>query len=159
MGWETTLYTSLHFNRKTYDSKYQVEDELEELNESINRYKQELRDLVMITEPEKMFKSSDDTDEYTTSPYDTVTGRFKDLMEFLEEDLIEKYKLEILLDSWDACHDKKSGLAIGRPDNVKWDSSFMDGDFIKTVQKPDLHDSIFEPSTSYIANSDNEESD
>lgn len=142
MAWETTLYTAIRFNRKTYESKYQVEDDIDELSKSIKRTEEELRDLAMMTEPEKMLKSSGDDEN--ASPYDLISWRFNELIEILHEDIVERAKLYLLQEEWDKCHDKESGLAIGRPENFHWDDSFMDGDFIKTVQNPKNGNSIFD---------------
>ena len=47
--------------------------------------------------------------------------------------IIEKYKLELLLENWDKCHNEE-GLAIPPP--FDYESAFLDGDFIKTVENP-----------------------
>lgn len=159
MGWETTLYTSLHFNRKTYEYKYEVEGDIDELTKSINRCRQELRDLATMTDPDKMLRSSADA-EYTNA-YDLITYRFDEIIEIYEEDLIERAKLQKLLDEWDVCHDKNTNLAIGRPKNIKYSDSFLDGDYIKTVEQPDLKDTLFDKdnteSTYNITNSDSDQ--
>lgn len=156
MSWETTLYASIHFNKRTYDDKYQVKEDIDELDKSINKCRQELRDLAMMTDHNKMLRAESDTEDITV--YDLVTYRFNEIIEIYEEDLIERAKLYKLLDEWDNCHDKNSGLAIGRPKNIKYSDSFLDGDYIKTVEHPNLKDTLFSKdnieSTYNITNSD-----
>ena len=158
MSWETTLYTSIHFNKRTYENKYQVIEDIDELNKSINRCHQELRDLATMTDPNKMLRTESDTED--TSAHDLVIYRFNEIIEIYEEDLIERAKLHKLLDEWDTCHDNKSGLAIGPPKNIKYNDSFLDGDYIKTVEHPNLKDTLFNTDniqSSYnITNSDSD---
>lgn len=135
MGWSTDLLVNVSFNKKTYDSIYEVEDDLEELNNSIKYNKEELRDLALMTEPEKMFKSDGEDD---STIYDTIKQRVRDCLEILEEDIAERTRLQLLYDNWNACHDKETGLAIPWPDNIKYDAAYLEGSFIPTVKNPDV---------------------
>lgn len=134
MSWETTLFTSIRFNRKTYDSRYEVESDLDELNKCIKNAEQELTSLALITEPEKFFNKDEESDLMWT-----ITQRVRDTLELLEEQYVERNDLTRLLDVWDDCHNE-NGLAIPCPDNVQWNSSFLEGDFIKTVNDEDSRD-------------------
>ena len=49
--------------------------------------------------------------------------------------MIERFKLGILLGSWEDCHNKE-GLAINPPDSIQYDTAFLDGDFVHTVKHP-----------------------
>lgn len=142
MGWETTLLTHIRFSHKTYDNKYKVEDDIADLNRSIKMCEQKLRDLAMMTEPNKMLKVIGEDDDETNgfNAYELIDNYLQDLFDILHEDIIERAKLLLLLEEWDKCHDKETGLAISEPDNVDWDDSFLDGDFIKTVKKPNAND-------------------
>lgn len=136
MGWGSTLYTSLYFNRETFNNKYQVQAKIDELNSSIDMNKAELRDLALMTEPDKMLRY-DDMEE-GQSPADLVVSRFNSCVEILEEDIAQREGLLLLLEKWDDCHDKETGLAIPPPDDWKWDAAYFDGDFVKTVNDKNM---------------------
>lgn len=127
MSWSTELFCNISFNRQTYNSLYEVEDKIDELEKCIEQCKRELRDLAFITEPSKFLESEDET------PYSFIDRTFKENIELLEEYFIELNDLKTLRYYWDKCH-TKDGLAIPCPDNVHWDSAFLDGDFIKTTK-------------------------
>ena len=139
MGWETTLLTHIRFSRKTYDNKYQVEDDIANLDRSIKMCEQKLRDLSMMTEPDKMLKVIGDDETNGFNAYELIDDYLQDLFDILHEDIVERAKLLLLLEEWDKCHDKETGLAISEPDNVDWDNSFLSGDFVKTVKKPNAN--------------------
>lgn len=142
MGWETTLLTHIRFSHKTYDAKYQVEDDIATLDRSIKMCEQKLRDLAMMTEPDKMLKVIGDDNNETSgfNAYELIDDYLCDLFDILHEDIVERAKLLLLLEEWDKCHDKETGLAINEPDNIDWDSSFLDGDFVKSVKTPNADD-------------------
>lgn len=131
MSWSTELFCNISFNRKTYNTKYEVETDLEELDKNIENCKRELRDLAIMTEPEKFY----DKEDYT-SPYDFVSRNLEENLELLEEFHVEKWKLEILLNNWDKCHNKE-GLAIDPPNEISWDTAYLHGDFVNSVKYPD----------------------
>lgn len=127
MSWETRLFTWISYNRKTYNHKYEVVSDIEQLDNLITFCKNKLRNLVMMTEPQK-FCGEDD-------PLYYLENNYSEVMEELEECIIERDRLHILLGSWDECHNKE-GLAINPPDNINYDTAFLDGDFILTVKHP-----------------------
>lgn len=134
MSWATDLYCRVSFNRATYNNKYEVDNRMEELNKCINQCKKELRDLAFITEPNKFFSKEEDY-----SPYTFVEQKLEDNLELLEDYIGERNDLSLLLENWNKCHNA-DGLAIPPPDNFKWDSAFMDGDFVKTINHPNGED-------------------
>lgn len=131
MGWSTELFCNISFNRETFNDKYLVEDRISDLNKMINHCKQELRDLVMITEPQKFLDIQEGSNVMLE-----LNALVRDNFELLEEYYIERYKLELLLDNWKECHDE-NGLAIEPPEGITWKTAFLDGDFIKTNKHPD----------------------
>jgi len=130
MSWSTNLFCNMSFSRKTYNNRYEVESELEDLHKQIETCKQTLRDLTIMTEPSKFYNK----EEYY-SPYDFVHQEFEDNAELLIELTIEEYKLNFLLKNWDQCH-TSDGLAISPPEDIHWNTAFLNGDFIKTVNNP-----------------------
>lgn len=123
MSWYTVLTCDITFSRKTYDSRYLVEEDLDEINKIIEGIKQKLHAMAVTTEPQKMFKA---TDEYA-NPMDTVTCEFNTVWDSLKEALKEQLELQLLLNNWDKCHDRE-GYAIHKPNNSA--EAFIEGDFI-----------------------------
>lgn len=130
MSWSTELFCNISYNRETFNSKYEVKDKLNTVNKYINDCKKTLRDLAIMTEPNKFFNDNPDLD-----PYNQITINFEDTIELLEEYYIEKYKLLLLLDNWEKCHNKE-GLAIYPPDNIDWNTAYLHGDFVKSTKYP-----------------------
>lgn len=123
MSWSTDLFCNIAFNRKTYNTIYEVQDDIDELNRIIRHCEDQVKAYALMTEPKKFCDKEEDPKLYLSN------GVAQEL-ESLQEYYIDKYKLELLLDNWDECHTKE-GLAIRRPDNIHWDSAFISGDFIK----------------------------
>lgn len=86
-----------------------------------------------MTEPNKFCPEGYD-------PINWVSAEYNDNIGLIEEYTIELYKLNLLLENWDACHNKE-GLAIDPPENIHWDIAFLSGDFIKSIKHP--NNSIF----------------
>lgn len=131
MSWSTELFCNISYNRKTYNSRYEVQDDIDDLDKQIESCKETIRDMVMITEPSKFVNKDNDED-----PYLFLCNNFTQNIELLEELIIEKYKLNILLDNWGNCHNK-DGLAIYPPDEINWNTAYLHGDFVKSNKYPD----------------------
>ena len=132
MGWSTKLFCNISFNRETFNSKIKVQDKIEEIETYIQNAKDHLRDLLMMTEPGKFCPENYD-------PLIWMHNEFQDSIDLIEEYLVELYKLNLLLSNWDSCHDE-SGLAINPPDEITWETAFLDGDFVKTIKYPNAND-------------------
>lgn len=120
MSWSTELYCNVSFNRETFNTKYEVEQALENVKADIISYEEEIKALVYMTEPQKFYNVEDNM-------YYELRSRTNELLELLSENYIMQYKLSLLLYNWDKCHDK-DGLAIAPPDDIK---PYLWGDFIK----------------------------
>jgi len=134
MGWSTELFCNISFNKETFSSKFEVEDKIDEIKQYIQTCKDTLRDLAIMTEPEKMFNKTEDKPIYYC-----VSDEFESQFSLLQEYYVDLYKLELLLDNWDNCH-TKDGLAIDPPDNIEWGTAYLSGDFIKSVKYPNRSD-------------------
>lgn len=132
MSWSTELFCNITFNRETFNSKGEVQDRIEETENYLQIAKNHLRNLVMMTEPRKFCPENYD-------PLIWLNNEYEDLLNLVEEYSVELYKLRTLLDSWDYCHDE-NGLAINPPDNITWKTSFLDGNFVRTVKHPNTND-------------------
>lgn len=129
MSWSTELFCRIGFSHETYNNIDEVQDKLEQLNKEIETCEQSIRDLVIMTEPAKFYNKED-----YDSPYSFVYQEYRDNMELLEELLIDRYKITLLLDNWDQCH--RNDVAIDPPENVHYDSAFLWGDFVKSEKYP-----------------------
>ena len=84
MGWSTELFCNISFNRKTFNSKYEVEDELEATKRCLETAKSRLRNIAMITEPKKF--CDDDGD-----PICWLDNEITDQLELIEEYTVDIY--------------------------------------------------------------------
>lgn len=130
MGWSTELFCNISFNRESFNSKYEVEDRIDLLHKQIDTCKSELKKLAYITEPEKWYNKED-----YDCPESYIDDKLLSNLDLLQELIIEEYKLELLLNNWDNCHDE-NGLAIDSPDGIDWNTAFLEGDFVRTVKYP-----------------------
>jgi hypothetical protein len=128
MSQGTNLYTRLRFIDKTYNSKDEVLGDYNYVTDRIRQIKFRLFVFAMMTEPDK-FKSDDESAEFY------IKSNVNDLLEEYETLIVEHYKLEMLLERWDKCHDENNGLAIDPPKDIKY-GHYMDGDFVYTVKCP-----------------------
>lgn len=127
MSQSTRIFTRISFPDKTYNKKYEVEFDLEEVRNRLAELKSELRVLAFMTEPSK-FKDPEE------STYDFLANNVNSIYEKLEELFVEEWKLSILLDFWDKCH-TDDGLGIAPPEGISY-KTFIDGDFVYTQKRP-----------------------
>lgn len=127
MSQSTRLFTTISFAGKTYNSINEVRVELQDIETRINELKSNLRVLAYMTEPNKMKPEDATVSEYLDANVNYLYTEFEDLF-------VKRYKLEMLLEEWDKCHNK-DGLGINPPDDVKY-KAFIDGDFVYTEKHP-----------------------
>lgn len=127
MGWSTDLFCNISYNRKTYNNKYEVEQDYADISDQLKTAESSLRDLVMMTEPYKFFNDEDG------DMFDIIQTKFNETLSLFKELHEEKMLLEFLIDNWDVCHTKE-GLAIAPPEGIGWGKAFLDGDFIKSTR-------------------------
>lgn len=125
MSYSTDLWCCISFLRKTYKTKEDVQEDLEEARSNIRAAKETVTKLVYMTEPSKFFKASGGE-----SVLDIVAEELQSAFDSLEEAQIEECRLTILLDEWENCHDE-NGKAIQPPDNIDCMTAFISGDYIK----------------------------
>lgn len=127
MSQSTRLFTTINFAGKTYNSINDVRIELQDTEIRINDLKSNLRVLAYMTEPNKMKPEDATVSEYLDANVNYLYTEFEELF-------VKRYKLEMLLEEWDKCHNNE-GLGINPPDEVKY-RSFIDGDFVYTEKHP-----------------------
>lgn len=125
MSSQTDLFCRVTFLGKTYNHKYEVEGELTLTQKAIKRKENVLRDLAIMTEPEKWYDK-----ENFDNPYEWVTTTLKEQLEDLACLYDDEVRLGLLLDNWELCHDKH-GLAIAPPWGCD-ETAYLDGDFVRT---------------------------
>ena len=96
MGWGTEFKTEIYLNRMTFENKGILEDEIEELEQTIERYK---RELLMYCSANVRELIPKDWDE---EPITFIYNKVNELLSQLEEDTLLLYKLELLLENFDA---------------------------------------------------------
>ena len=127
MSQSTRLFTTINFAGKTYNSLNEVEKDLREVEERIEDLKSNLRVLAYMTEPNKMKPEEVSVSEYLDANVNYLYSEFEELF-------VKRYKLEMLLEEWNMCHNNE-GLGINPPDEIKY-KSFIDGDFVYTEKHP-----------------------
>lgn len=132
---QTDLFCRISFYGATYNSLAEVERGIREASEAIQEAKSGIRDLVMMTEPQKML-SVDSGDNV----YDTVVERLNQCFDTIIEANDELFKLEHLRANWNACHDKDAGLAIPLPECIDYDAAYLEGDFVKSLKREKDYD-------------------
>ena len=126
MAWGTTLYTSLYFSRETFRTKYEVENALKDAKKMRDLYKDRIKAMVFMTEPNKYYSIEEgDILEQVQNDLDIQFNGLDDYN-------YEIYKLELLLEEWDKCHNK-DGKAICPPEDMPYDTCYLSGDFIEMV--------------------------
>lgn len=131
MGWSTELFCNLSFNKKTYNSLLEVENDIDEIKAILSNIKATLRQLAYITEPEKFYSK----DDYN-SPGDYIESELSRCLDELDDYYFDLVKLEYLRDNWYNCHDK-DGFAIEPPKPMEWETAYITGDFIRTKENND----------------------
>ena len=128
MGWQTSTITQLVFNRETYNDIYQVENEIENNDKTIQNIKEELYTMTT-SRPEDLLIHNEDMDLLS------LQRETKDKLEILEECIIENYKLECLKETF-KLRDGDFIENTNRKQNIKkWliDNYILDkSDFINT---------------------------
>lgn len=127
MSQSTRLFTTINFAGKTYNSLNDVRVELQDIETRIEDLKSNLRVLAYMTEPNKMKPEDATASEYLDANVNYLYSEFEELF-------VKRYKLEMLLEEWNMCHNNE-GLGINPPDEIKY-KSFIDGDFVYTEKHP-----------------------
>lgn len=93
MGYGTYVKVELYFSRQEFKSKDEVEEKIQECNETINDAKSK----ILLMQSGSLVIPQEWKDE----PISWIKSMYDDLFETIEENLIEKYRLELLLRNFD----------------------------------------------------------
>lgn len=119
MGWQTDVITQIVFNKETYNSIYEIEEEIESNNKCIQNIKDELY-IMTIARPEDLLIHNEEIDLLG------LQRDVRDKLELLEECIIENYKLEILRDNFDL----RDGDYINNPEKTQNIKKWLVDNFI-----------------------------
>ena len=111
MGWETNVITQISFNKKTYDSMYKVEEEIDFCNKRI----QEIVNKLMIystSRPQDILLNRGE------ATLETIQEEIEDMLDLLEEYFVKRSDLEALKDNF-KCVDGDFIDNPNRKENVK----------------------------------------
>ena len=97
MGWQTDVITQLVFNRKTYNSPYDILNDKRANEEKIHEITEELS-IMATSRPEDLLLHNEDMDLFS------LHRQVKDKLEVLEECIIDNYKLECLKENFNLRH-------------------------------------------------------
>ena len=131
MGWQTDLFCNITFDRKTYNDIYEVESDIEDTEKMIRYLEDRIKALALMTEPNKFFPSGEGEEKIDVMA--TISKEVSECLGELEENYIDLFELQLLRDKWNDCHDEE-GRAISPPENIKWDTAFLDGDFVNSTR-------------------------
>ena len=126
MGWSTDALIEVSFNRQTFNSKWDVENYIEDKEREIETAKKTIRQLAFMTEPKKFCEEDAD-------PAWWIQNQIDDAIETIEDN---SYLIGIarrVLDGWNYSH-HENGMAY------EFNGQFLEqqrvwGDFVKTCDK------------------------
>ena len=119
MGWQTDVITQIVFNKETYNSIYEIEEEIECNNKCIQNIKDELY-IMTTARPEDLLIHNEEMDLLG------LQRDVRDKLELLEESIIENYKLEILRDNFNL----RDGDYINNPEKTQNIKKWLVDNFI-----------------------------
>ena len=99
MAWGTTAKAEIYFDRQTYNDKDEVYARLRDVEEEIRWTEEKIR-ILIAGNPRELLNTKDcEGNEMDT--IDVVMRQTDDLLEWHNTAIIEKFKLELLLESFD----------------------------------------------------------
>ena len=104
MGWGTDFNHDIYLNRLTFNSLEDVKDHIKEKKDDIQYAKEKLLILISSQQPHVLSCGCSNTTDNTSKPQtylehlSDIHFEFKEIFEYLQQDIIELYKLELYLD-------------------------------------------------------------
>ena len=91
MGYGTTFTTEIYLNRQIFNSRYELDDKIKELENNIESAKRELTAFAVATPKDIMAEK--DEDGYVENPIDQILRRTSETFEWMEDNYRELNKL------------------------------------------------------------------
>lgn len=128
MGYCTELFCNVYFHNETFNHISQVDSRIDEVKKDMQDAENRLAQLVFMTEPNKFYTEGDVMYQ--------IENDVRECIDVIKANQYELVKLEILKENWEYCHNDK-GLAISPPENISYDTAYLDGDYIRSTRNPD----------------------
>jgi hypothetical protein len=91
MGYGTSFTADIYLNRQIFESRYEVDEKVKELEKFIEQGKQELLALAVSTPKDVIAEK--DTDGYPQNPIEEVLRKTRETFEWMEDNYRELNKL------------------------------------------------------------------
>lgn len=111
MSWDTRTEATIIFNRCTYNTKDEVYSRLDDVKMELDGCEGRIR-LLIAGQPRDLLNCKD-CEGYEMDPVDVVKNRTDELLEWYNDLIIERYKLNLLLENFD----KRTGDFIRTEDS------------------------------------------
>lgn len=100
MAFGTRVNVELYFSHKTYNDKYEVEEDLKDTQENLHDIETRIA-MYAASSPREGLHTKDCEGE-DMNPVDVLYYELKRLKEWYKEEVLKEWQLEMLLDNWDA---------------------------------------------------------
>ena len=91
MGYGTTFTTEIFLNRQLFDSRYELDEKVKELEDFIESAKLELTAFAVATPKDVMAEQNEDG--YVENPIDQILRRTRETFDWMEDNYRELYRL------------------------------------------------------------------
>lgn len=138
MSFGTHALIPVYFNRESLDSKYKVQEEIDDLKQALSQLKDQFIALIF-TKDFQDFMSKEDIED-GCAPADVVAVKAKELWDDIQSCAIDLYKHEAVLENWESAHktitrnkdgeEQKVTVGLTPNDPEWWRKMYIGGDFI-----------------------------
>ena len=105
----TTVFAPIYLPDSNYTSVLQVKDDIESTDRYIQYLRSQISNLIHITEPQKFVDADDCGNKFGVMEW--LDMKTNQILEELEYNIVKKFKLDTILENWNATHDPKTGYA------------------------------------------------
>ena len=91
MGWGTSFTADVYLNRQIFQSRYELDEKVKELEQFIEMAKQELLALAVSTPKDVISEKNEDG--YDENPLDQIIRKTREAFEWMEDNYRELHKL------------------------------------------------------------------
>lgn len=99
MAWGTTAKAEIYFDRQTYNTKDEVYSRIDEVEDQIKFVESKIG-MLIAGNPRELLHTKD-CEGYDLDTVDVVVRQSDEILEWYRDLIVEKYKLGLLLDSFD----------------------------------------------------------
>lgn len=99
MAWGTTAKAEIYFDRQTYNTKDEVYSRMDEVEDQIKFVESKIG-MLIAGNPRELLNTKD-CEGYDLDTVDVVVRQSDETLEWYRDLIVEKYKLGLLLDSFD----------------------------------------------------------